>query len=230
VNRQDIVDKLIKSVDPKAVPLGNFLFQPNETGYEDHYAGVGTGDVAAAKALMEGGGWTLGPDGIYTKNGVRASFKIGHKLVDRRGQTVELVAASCKPAGIEVIDDPAQDFNDRRLPAGDFDAALFAWVGSPVKSSLVPNYTSKEKGGSYNYNNYSNPKVDDLMEASNGELDFAKRTQQFNEADKLMAADMHSLPLFQLTDFAASDASIGPVSYIGFAGGPLWNAFAWARG
>jgi peptide/nickel transport system substrate-binding protein len=229
VNRQDIVDKLIKSVDPNAVPLGNFLFQPNETGYEDHYAGVGTGDVAAAKALLEGGGWTLGPDGIYQKNGVRASFKIGHKLVDRRGQTVQLVAASCKPAGIEVIDDPAEDFNDRRLPAGDFDAALFAWVGSPVKSSLVPNYTSKEKGGSANYNNYSNPQVDELIEASNGELDFTKRSQQFNEADKLMAADMHSVPLFQLTDFAASDAAIGPVSYLGFAGGPLWNAFAWTR-
>ena len=60
---------------------------------------------------------------------------------------MQLVAASCKPAGIEVIDDPAEDFNDRRLPAGDFDAALFAWVGSPIKSSLVPNYVSKSAGG-----------------------------------------------------------------------------------
>ena len=60
INRQDLVDKLIKSVDPAAVPLGNFIFQPNEAGYEDHYAGVGTGDAAAAKALLEGGGWTLG--------------------------------------------------------------------------------------------------------------------------------------------------------------------------
>jgi peptide/nickel transport system substrate-binding protein len=229
VNRQDIVDKLIKSVDPNAVPLGNFLFQPNETGYEDHYAGVGTGDAAAAKARMEGGGWTLGPDGIYTKNGVRASLKIGYKLVDRRAQTVELIASSCKPAGIEVIADPAEDFNDRRLPAGDFDVALFAWVGSPIKSNLVLNYTSKDKGGTANYNNYSNPQVDDLLAATNGELDFTKRSQQFNEADKVMAADMHSVPLFQLTDFAASDGAIAPVSYLGFSGGPLWNAFAWTR-
>ena len=59
VNRQDLVDKLIKSVDSAAVPLGNFIFQPNESGYEDHYAGVGTGDVPAAKALLEGAGWTL---------------------------------------------------------------------------------------------------------------------------------------------------------------------------
>lgn len=229
INRQDIVDKLVKSVDPNAKPLGNFLFQPNEAGYEDHYAGLGTGDVAATKTLMEGAGWALGADGVYAKNGVRASFKLGHKLVDRRSQTVQLAAASCKPAGIEIVDDPAEDFNDRRLPAGDFDAALFAWVGSPIKSSSVANYISKDKGGTANYNSYSNPKLDELLLASNSELDFAKRSQMFNDADKVMAADLHSIPLFQLPDFAASDQAINPVSYLGFAGGALWNAYAWTK-
>lgn len=229
LDRQDIVDKLIKSVDPDAKPLGSFLFQPNEVGYTDHYAGLGTGDVTAAKAFLEGAGWTLGPDGVYAKNGVRASFKLGHKLVDRRNATVELAAASCKPAGVEIIDDPAADFNDRRLPAGDYDAALFAWVGSPIKSSSVPNYTSKAKGGVNNFNNYSNPQVDELLLASNAELDFVKRSMLFDEVDTLMAADLHSIPLFQLPDFAASDAAIFPVSYLGFSGGALWNAFAWQR-
>jgi peptide/nickel transport system substrate-binding protein len=229
VNRQDLVDKLEKSVDPTLIPLGNFMFQPNEAGYTDHYAGVGAGDAAAAKKLMEGGGWTLGPDGIYAKNGQRASFRIGHKLVDRRTQTVQLVASSCKPAGIEVLDAGAEDFNDVPLPAGDFDAALFAWVGSPIKSSLVANYISKDKGGTANYNNYSNPQVDQLLLATNSELDFAKRTQEFNDLDKLMAEDMHSIPLFQLPDFAAADAAYAPISYLGFGGGPLWNAFAWTK-
>ncbi len=230
VNRQDMVDKLIKSVDPAAVPLGNFMFQPNEAGYEDHYAGVGTGDADAAKSQLEGAGWALGADGVYAKNGQRASFTIGHKLVDRRSQTVQLIAASCKPAGIEVLDGGKAEFNDVQLPAGDFDVALFAWVGSPIKSSLVPNYRSKDKGGAANYNNYSNPQVDELLAATNGELDFAKRTQEFNDVDKQMAADMHSIPLFQLPDFTASDRAIAPVSYLGFSGGPLWNAFAWQKG
>lgn len=229
LDRQDIVDKLIRSVDPNAQALGNFLFQPNEAGYTDHYTDLGVGDVAAAKAIMEGGGWTLGPDGVYAKNGVRAGFKLGHKLVDRRNQTVQLAAASCKPAGIEIIDDPAEDFNDRRLPAGDFDAALFAWVGSPIKSSATANYLSRERGGTNNYNNYNNPEVDELLLTSDAELNFAKRTLLLNEADTVMAADLHSIPLFQLTDFAAADRAITPVSYLGFSGGPLWNAFAWQK-
>ena len=212
-----------------AVPLGNFIFQPNETGYEDHYAQYGTGDAAAAKKLMEDAGWTLGADGIYAKDGQRASFTLGHKLVDRRTQTVQQVIGDCKPAGIEVVGGPAEDFNDRPLPAGDFDAALFAWVGGPVKSSLVGNYSSRAAGGSANYNGYSNPKVDELLKLSSTQLDFAERTKTFNEADRLMADDMHSIPLFQLPDFAAAVSDIGPVGYIGATGGALWNAFAWTR-
>ena len=65
MNRQDLVDKLIKSVDPNSVALGNFILMPNEAGYADHYGGVGTGDAAAAKGLLEGAGWTLGADGVY---------------------------------------------------------------------------------------------------------------------------------------------------------------------
>jgi peptide/nickel transport system substrate-binding protein len=229
LNRQRLVDNLIRGVDPKAVPLGNFVFQPNESGYEDHYAPYGKGDTAAAKKLMEDAGWTLGPDQVYAKDGRRASFKLGRKLVDRRAQTVQQAIGDCRPAGVEIIDDPAEDFNDRRLPAGDFDAALFAWVGSPVKSSLVPNYESKAAGGTANYNGYTNPRVDELLQQSNTQLDFAQRTATLNQADRLMADDLHSIPLFQLPDFAAAVSSVGPVSYIGATGGALWNAFAWTR-
>jgi peptide/nickel transport system substrate-binding protein len=229
INRERILDNLIRSVDPNAVPLGNFMFQPNESGYEDHYAQYGKGDTAAAKKLMEDAGWTLGPDQVYVKDGQRASFKLGRKLVDRRAQTVQQAVGDCRPAGIEIVDAPAEDFNDRPLPAGDFDAALFAWVGGPVKSSLVPNYESKTAGGTANYNNYSNPQVDQLLAQSNTQLDFTQRTATLNQVDKLMADDLHSIPLFQLPDFSASVSTIGPVSYIGATGGPLWNAFAWTK-
>jgi peptide/nickel transport system substrate-binding protein len=229
VNREDIVAKLVRGVNPGAKPLGNFLLNPSEPGYADHYAGIGTGDVGKAKSLMEAGGWRLGPDGIYAKNGQRASFKIGHKLVDRRNQTVQLIAGTCKPAGIEVLDDGQEAFNDINLPAGNFDAALFAWVGGSIKSSLTGNYSSKARGGAANYNSYSNPQVDDLLAKANTQLDFTQRQATFNQADELMAQDMHSLPLFSLTDFACSVRDIAPVSYIGATGGALWNAFAWQK-
>ncbi|HEY0640049.1 MAG TPA: ABC transporter family substrate-binding protein [Pseudonocardiaceae bacterium] len=230
VNRQDLIDKLVKDVDPNAKPLGNVMFMPNEFGYEDHYADTGNGDVEAAKKILTDAGYTQGGDGIFAKNGQRVSFRIGHRIVERRSQTVRLMQAHCAPAGIEIIDDQTENFNDERLPASDFDVALFAWVGTAVKSSSYGNYASRDAGGSANYNRYSNPEVDKTFNDANAELDYDKRVEMLNQVNKLMRADMHSLPLFVLPDFTASQADISPISYVGAIGGVTWNLFAWQRG
>ena len=228
-DRQSLVDKLVKDVDPNAKPLNSLTFMPNEVGYEEHFSDIGKGDVDAAKKTLEGGGWKQGADGIYTKGEFKASFKLGHKVVQRRADTVRILQDKCKQAGIEIVDDQDVDFNDKRLPASEFDAALFAWVGQPLKAGAYGNYASKDKGGSGNYNNYSSSVVDEKWKQANGELDYKKRVDLMNEVDKQMRTDMHSIPLFQLPDFAASSADIGPISYVGVGGGVTWNAFAWQK-
>ncbi|MFC0114348.1 ABC transporter family substrate-binding protein [Kibdelosporangium aridum] len=241
IDRQAIVDNLVKDIDPNAKPLGNVLFMPNEVGYEDHYQGIGKddpSDVAGAKKLLEDAGWKLGADGVYTKGATRAEFTLGYKTLDRRHKTWQLVSQKCKEAGIQINSGQKDKFNDDDLTASAFDAALFAWVGALSKSSSSENYLSKDKGGTANYNLYSNPQVDTLLQQANSNLDFAARTKQINEADKLMAADLHTIPLFQLPDMAATDASIGvcdasgkagDVTYLNFQGGQTWNMWAWCK-
>jgi peptide/nickel transport system substrate-binding protein len=226
---QGLVDKLIKDVDPNAKPLSSLTFMPNEVGYEPHYDDIGKGDVAAAKKTLEDAGWTLGADGVYTKGEARASFKLGHKIVQRRADTVRILQDKCKQAGIEISQDQSDDFNSKRLTASEFDAALFAWVGQPLKAGAYGNYASKDAGGSGNYNNYSNRQVDEKWKAANGELDYQKRITMMNEVDKLMRDDLHSIPLFQLPDFAAHTAELGPISYVGVGGGVTWNLYAWQK-
>lgn len=229
INRQDMIDKLVKDVDPNAKPLGNVMFMPNEAGYEDHYANTGNGDVEAAKKIMEDAGWTLGADGIYEKAGQKASFRIGHRIVERRSQTVRLAQSHCAPAGIDIQDDQTENFNDTRLPASDFDSALFAWVGTAVKSSAYGNYVSRDAGGSANYNRYSNKEVDSTYDAANKELDYDERVKLLNKVDSLMAEDAHQLPLFVLPDFAAAQATLSDITYVGALGGVTWDAFKWQR-
>jgi peptide/nickel transport system substrate-binding protein len=229
VNRQDIIDKLVKDVDPNAKAQGSFMFMYNEQGYEDHYSDTGNGDAAAAKKILTDAGWTEGSDGIMVApDGTRASFKLGHKTLERRAQNVRLAASHCRPAGIEIIGDQSDNFNAEQLPASEYEAALFAWVGTSVKSSAYGNYACKP-AGSANYNNYCNPEVDKKYLEANQELDFDTRIDMLNEVDKLMREDMHSLPLFVLPDFAAASSNITPISYVGGIGGVTWNAFAWER-
>ncbi|MEU5691545.1 ABC transporter family substrate-binding protein [Actinosynnema sp. NPDC020468] len=226
-DRQSLIDNLVKDVDPNAKPLGSLTFMPNEIGYEDHYSDLGKGDVAAAKKTLEDGGWKQGADGIYTKGEFRASFKLGHKVVQRRADTVRILQDKCKQAGIEIVDDADTAFNDKRLPASEFDAALFAWVGQPLKAGSYGNYAQKAKGGTGNYNQYDSATMTEKWAAANGELDYQKRIGLMNEVDKIMRDDLHSVPLFQLPDFAASSADISPISYIGVGGGITWNLYAW---
>jgi peptide/nickel transport system substrate-binding protein len=229
VPRQELVDKLIKDVAPDEKPLGNSMFIPNEVGYQDHYTDTGNGDVTAAKRILEADGYHLGPDGIYAKDGRRVSFRIGHRVVQRREDTVRIVAATCRQAGIEVIDDQDENFNSGRLPAGEFDMALFSWVGNPFKSGLYGNYAAADDGGSNNYQGYSDHAMDTLYRQADAELNPATRDQDLQQVDKMIKADVVTVPLFQVPDFVAGEASIVPLSYIGATGGGSWNAFAWQR-
>ncbi|MCE7008506.1 ABC transporter family substrate-binding protein [Kibdelosporangium philippinense] len=238
VDRQAIVNNLVKDIDANAKPLGNVMFMPNEVGYEDHYAGVGEGNVAEAKKVMEAGGWTLGGDGIYTKGGTRAEFTLSYKTLDRRHKSWQLISQKCKEAGIQINSGQKDKFHDGELQRGQFDAALFAWLGALNKSNFSENYFSKDKGGEGNYNSYSNAQVDTLLAAANSNLDYPARVKQLNDVDKLMAADLHTIPLFQVPDMAATEASIGvcdssgkasDVTFLNFQGGPTWDMWAWCR-
>ena len=55
----------------------------------------------------------------------------------------ELTAEQCAEAGFELTDDPSEDFNAVRLPASDYDIALFAWVATPLLSSNKSIYVPK---------------------------------------------------------------------------------------
>jgi peptide/nickel transport system substrate-binding protein len=239
VNRQDIINKVIADVDPAIKPLGEVLFLPNEAPYQDHYANTGHGDETAAKQTLTAAGWTMGSNGFMQKNGQTATITIGHKPVDRRAATVQAIQAECKAAGIQVEDFTSDSFNSKDLPAGNYQVALFAWTGSPFKSGLDAIYETKKgsQGGS-NYQGYSDPKVDALMTQADGELNFTKRAQELTQADKYIAQDGFTLPLFTLPEFAVTDGSIKSKAQNGqivdlqdneASSGVVWDAFAWVK-
>jgi peptide/nickel transport system substrate-binding protein len=201
------------------------MFLPQESAYQDHYGDYVTANVDKAKSIMEAAGWKLGSDGVYAIGDKKAEFRLGHKVIDTREKVAQLVNASCAKAGIKVDDDQDEDFNAKRLPASDFDTALFAWVGTPFKSGSYGIYTT---GGGGNYNKYSNKEVDKLFKQSNSELDEAKRNDLLNQIDQLIAKDHASMPTYQFSDMVAQSSSITPtLTYVGPSGGALWNAQEW---
>ncbi|WP_018683990.1 ABC transporter family substrate-binding protein [Actinokineospora enzanensis] len=223
VNRSELADKLIRPVLENAKPLGSLTFFQAEEGYQDNYAQY-TGDAAAAKATLEAAGYTIGADGFATKGGAKLTLKISHTDIPRRKQTVELVQSQCKAAGIEIQDDTDPNFLDTRVSQGDYDIALFAWSAQPFKSSLSSIY---QTGGGQNWSSYTNTKVDAAFKDASTNLDEATARKSLAEADKLMAEDNYSLPLYQLPNMWAFKG-IDKVYFQSY-NGALWNANEWVK-
>lgn len=224
INRQEIVDTLVAPLNPDATVLNNRIYIPTSPDYADNSGDFASQDIAGAKALVEGAGWTLGADGIYEKDGQRLSLRLGRRDPNpRRQSTNELMAAQCKEAGIELTDDPSEDFNAVRLPASDYDIALFAWVATASLSSNTSIYVA---GGGQNWNSYANPEVQNLFDQANVEFDAAKRADLMNQIDQILWDDMVTVPLFQFQELIAYSDAIGNVVYNGPLG-VTWNGQEW---
>lgn len=222
VKRQDIIDKLISEVQSDAKPMGSLIFFPKDEGYKDNYADKAKGDPAAAKKILSDAGWTQGADGVFAKDGVRASFRISHTDIPRRKQTVELIQGQCKEAGIEVKDDTDPNFLDERVSAGDYDVALFAWSGSPFKGGKKSIY---ETGGGQNWQNLSVPKADEAMKQAVSQTAIADSLRYWSEADAALADSYGSLPLFQMPNMWAFKG-LDRVYFQSYFGA-LWDANEW---
>jgi peptide/nickel transport system substrate-binding protein len=229
VNRQEIVDKLLKEVQADAQPLNSIVFFPGEQGSQDNYSSkAGLGAEAAIKTLTAAG-WTRDPkDGIFTKNGQRFSVTITHNENSRRSQTSEIIISQAKAAGIEVKDETDANFlKGGRVSTGDYDIALFGWSAQPFKAEQRAIYITKEKGGAQNYQGLADPKIDAAFQTAVSATDEAVATKAYQDADKAIADQYASLPLFQTPSMWAF-RGIDRV-YMQSYNGALWNAGEWER-
>jgi len=228
LNRQELLDRTVKQFSSNASVLGNRIWLTGQKEYQDHSGNFGKGDVAAAKQLLEGDGYTLGSDGIYAKGGKKLSFRFSTTAGNQLRETLGvLFQAQMKQIGIEIkiANAPSTKFFGENLPNGNFDIADFAWVGTPftVSGSKAIYVT----GGGGNYGKYSSSQVDSLFDQAVGELDPAKSAALGNQIDQQIWTDMATIPLYTKPTFLAwrntytnitdNASNVGP-----FVDEPLW--------
>ncbi|ASR37941.1 peptide ABC transporter substrate-binding protein [Prauserella marina] len=224
VDRQEITDKLLKGVLSDAKPLNSIVFFEGEDGFVDNYGErAGQGAEAAEKTLQEGG-WTKGQDGIYQKDGERFSVTISHNENERRSRTVEIVQSQARAAGIEIKDETDPNFLKGRVDKGDYDIALFGWSAAPFKAEQKAIYIT---GGGQNWQGLSDPKIDQAFDTATSATDEAAATKAYQEADKALAEQYATLPIFATPSMWAF-RNIDRV-YMQSYNGVLWNVGEWER-
>jgi peptide/nickel transport system substrate-binding protein len=204
--------------------LQSLRYRLPQPEYVPTYAGYAY-DRAAVASLMTGNGCALGGDGIWVCGGVRASVRFATTTGNAvREQLQAALIASARDAGIELVPDnaPASVLLVSRLPAGQYEAIMFAWV-TQVGTSPRNLYTC---GGASNSTGYCSPPVDELIGRAEGTIDPAARAALYNQAYGLLAADAVTIPLLARPLFQVRrDRLAGP--RLNPQGSQTWNIETW---
>jgi peptide/nickel transport system substrate-binding protein len=196
VDRTGMVKQLFKTLNPKLTPLENLTYANSQKGlYVPHFSQYKY-SPAKVTQIMQKHGCSKGGDGIWSCGGVKASIKFGTTTGNRlRELALEIMQAQAKNAGIQFIPDsePSRLFFPR-VSDGNYQLALFAWVGSGDPQGQVDIYGC---GGESNWKGYCSNKVTKLFRDSDAELDPKKRVALVNTADRIMALNVPTLPLYQ---------------------------------
>ncbi|MGB5934978.1 MAG: ABC transporter family substrate-binding protein [Ornithinimicrobium sp.] len=224
VPRQQIVDNLIKPVDPEGTRMDLrevFPFQEEDyeavlsEAYDGRYDEV---DIEGATAKLE-------ESGLSTPVDVRIGYSAPNQ---RRTNEVAEIKASCDQAGFNIVDEGDGAFFDAGGPldVGDWDVALFAWAGSGQIASGESIYST---GEGQNFGKYSNEEVDAAWDTLAQSNDPEVWQEQRIEIEKLLWDDLMNIPLFPHPGLVGYDSSIENVFFNSTQTQISWNAEQWMR-
>jgi peptide/nickel transport system substrate-binding protein len=217
VPRQQIVDNLIKPLNPQAKILESRLLLPFQPGY-DAFTNIGGQaydkvDIAGARKILK------------ARHKLGMKVRIAYRTPDpRRRAEVALIRDLCGQAGFKVVDEGTPEFFYSDLTNGDFDVALFAWTGS---SRVTQSYATYMSNGVQNNGGYSSPEVDLLLKQLYSELDPDQQRALMVRLDTKLWADLATIPLFASPGLLATAAGVQGVQYNPGPSGTTYNQNTW---
>jgi peptide/nickel transport system substrate-binding protein len=223
IDRNELVDTLVRGVRPETQPLGSLALLPGDERYEDLYSGKMVSDARKAQVTLERAGWILGSDGVYSRAGQRLSFSISHDGSPAHSREVGLIRTQCRQAGMEIADGGGPHGGGDAVVRGRFDVVLTTSSRTPRVWSLADHYATK---GTLNYQHYNNPEVNAALDVAETEYVESTQIDALLKVDRLLADDLVSLPLFQLPIMWAYTNTIDNV-YRHASTGVTWNANEW---
>ena len=195
-------------------PVADTSINPLDWVYDQNVPKYAYDPIAAA-SLLDEAGWNVMHDGVrHNAQGEALRFTLMTTAGNRTRELVEQVLQSMwKPLGIAVSikNEPARVFFGQTVSRRAFPhMAMFAWISPPEnvpRSTLHSDEIPSEANGwsGQNYTGYANPRMDELIDAIEVELDRPSRAKMWHELQRIYAEDLPAIPLY-----FRSDAHIWP--------------------
>lgn len=196
IDREDAISRIFGDLNPPR--RNNHIFSQLSPFYVDHMAplGYGTGDVAAARALLEDAGYTwddddnlLTPDGTAVEP-IRWSFLAANQA---RASMAELAQNYLAEIGVPVALEPTDALGET-LFGQDYDIVHFGWSGSPLFVNAPFQFWNSESGS--NFGKMVDEEVDVLVAEIRNQVDIAVSAELANQASARVMEIGYVMPLW----------------------------------
>ncbi len=223
IDRAALVRQILGELDPSARVLDSALHLTQSRYYEPNWSAYRY-RPGEARRLLEQAGCRRGADGIFSCSGQRLSLRfVTTAGRPPRAQALTLMQAQLRAVGIEVVPvfaAPPALFT-QILPRGAFDVALFSWLGIPGGSRV----SIFDCGGAQNYSGYCQRLITAHLNQADRMLDEGAQARVLNRADRGLASDVPTIPLYQSMLAVAYDTSVR--NFVFLPWNPFWNAENW---
>jgi peptide/nickel transport system substrate-binding protein len=238
-DRQAIVQGIVQPAVREGRVLQSFVMPIFPEYYTPAFeeAGYGpTADLDKVETLMTGDGWAKGSDGIWAKDGKKASLQIQTTAGNEaRELTEELWQSQLQTAGFDLtIKNPSADtLFGVNGPKGKFQVGLYAQVGTPDPGLCIvfcsENIPTKKNGFvGQNWTRSDDSAIDESWGLVDVTLDTEARATAAKEGQAALADYLVSIPLYQKPNvFVWDKAKIGGPLEDNPVLGPFYNMNLW---
>jgi peptide/nickel transport system substrate-binding protein len=170
-------------------------FRADSPYYTDQIgdSGLGSGDVEAARTILEEAGYTWEGESLLTPAGEPVSLRFRTGIEGNAFTPIiqDLVITYLNELGIEVSADPipAGELNTV-LEAKDWDLILFSWIETPLFASSAAEYW-----GEGNHTGFRSEEVDAIVAELATTLDRDRAAELTNQAAQIAVDEAVQLPL-----------------------------------
>lgn len=226
--RAEIIEKIVKPVNPNAVVLGSTFTMPGQSNYEQISSGNGSAKynagsqadrTKAALALVK----HVYPKASATNPGFTVRLEVPSPNARRAAEAALIVPALAK-AGIKVDAVPTTGWSGK-LDNTEWDAQFYAWCPSAVtQTGTNDNFLT---GGGNNHMGWSNKQLDTILRS----LEKVQSTQAVNrtitQAERVISDQAWTLGIFQHPAVTAYNSTLKGVKPAPLTPNLVWNFWEW---
>ena len=183
-------------------------------------------DPDRSRRLLDGAGWSVGPDGVREKDGVRFAFT----MINRAGSTdrimiAQVIQAQLAEVGVDVTFETLESAAwTQRWRSGEWEGIVSAW-SLPADPSVRGLYSCD---GANNMTGLCDEELDRALLAADQALAFADRKPLLDEVQRLLAEKAVFLPIYYNVFPEVVHRRVQGYKGSGTNFGSFWNLYEWS--